>query len=41
MKVGFIGPGRMGQGMARVEAGRWQMRDPRSMTTAILSAPDK
>jgi pimeloyl-ACP methyl ester carboxylesterase len=30
-----------GDFMARVEAGRWQMRDPRSMTTAILSAPDK
>ena len=30
-----------GDFMARVEAGRWQMRDPRSMTTAILSAPGK
>jgi len=30
-----------GDFMARVEAGRWQMRDPRSMTTAIISTPGK
>jgi len=30
-----------GDFMARVEAGRWALRDPRSLTTAILSAPDK
>ena len=27
--------------MARVEAGRWETRDPRSMTTAIISASEK
>ena len=27
--------------MQRVEAGRWEMRDPRSMTTAIISTPEK
>ena len=30
-----------GDFMARVEAGRWEMRDPRSMTTAIISTPEK
>ena len=29
-----------GDFMARVEAGRWEMRDPRSMTTAIISTPE-
>ncbi len=30
-----------GDFMGRVEAGRWEMRDPRSMTTAIISTPEK
>ncbi len=30
-----------GDFMALVEAGRWQMRDPRSMTTSIISTPGK
>jgi pimeloyl-ACP methyl ester carboxylesterase len=30
-----------GDFMARVEAGRWELRDPRSMTTAIISTPEK
>jgi len=30
-----------GDFMARVEAGRWDNRDPRSMTSAILAPPDK
>ena len=29
-----------GDFMTRVEAGRWEMRDPRSMTTAIISTPE-
>ena len=29
-----------GDFMGRVEAGRWEMRDPRSMTTAIISTPE-
>ncbi len=29
-----------GDFMSRVEAGRWEMRDPRSMTTAIISTPE-
>lgn len=31
----------LGDFMARVDAGRWEMRDPRSMTTDILWTPDK
>ncbi len=30
-----------GDFMHRVEAGRWELRDPRSMTTAIISTPGK
>lgn len=30
----------LGDFMARVDAGRWEMRDPRSMTTDILWTPD-
>lgn len=29
-----------GDFMGRVEAGRWEMRDPRSMTTAIIATPE-
>jgi pimeloyl-ACP methyl ester carboxylesterase len=31
----------LGEFMARVDAGRWELRDPRSMTTDILWTPDK
>lgn len=31
----------LGDFLARVDAGRWEMRDPRSMTTDILWTPDK
>ena len=31
----------LGDFLTRVDAGRWEMRDPRSMTTDILWAPDK
>jgi len=30
----------LGDFMARVDAGRWELRDPRSMTTDILWTPD-
>jgi pimeloyl-ACP methyl ester carboxylesterase len=30
-----------GDFMSRVEAGRWEMRDPRSMTTSIITTPEK
>ena len=31
----------LGDFLARVDAGRWELRDPRSMTTDILWTPDK
>jgi len=31
----------LGDFLARVDAGRWEMRDPRSITTDILWTPDK
>ena len=30
-----------GDFMSRVEAGRWEMRDPRSMTTSIITTPEE